>query len=120
MLFTEVIQPTENILNNFSVFLFFVPFLNTEKDVSTKTFPKNWDSQRYLLELSWPIQRLRPKSYSFKEYFFSRQRSCLKFQGRFLGSAQRYTYRVLQTILMKLILCVSGQSWPFWAALKVL
>ena len=50
MLFTEVIQPTENILNNFSVFLFFVPFLNTEKDVSTKTFPKNWDSQRYLLE----------------------------------------------------------------------
>ena len=29
MLFTEVIQPTENILNNFSVFLFFVRFLSS-------------------------------------------------------------------------------------------
>ena len=34
--------------------------------------------------------------------------------------AQRYTYRVLQTIQMKLILFVSGQSPPFWAALKLL
>ena len=33
---------------------------------------------------------------------------------------QRYTYRVLQTIQMKLILFVSRQSWPFWAALKLL
>ena len=33
---------------------------------------------------------------------------------------QRYTYRVLQTIQIKLILVLSGQSGPFWAALKLL
>ena len=37
-----------------------------------------------------------------------------------LGLGQRYTYRVLQTIEMKLILCVSGQSRTFWAELKLL
>ena len=34
--------------------------------------------------------------------------------------SQRYTYRVLQTILKKLIFYVSGHSGPFWAVLKLL
>ena len=37
------------------------------------------------------------------------------------GCGQRYTYRVLQTIQMKLVLFyVFGQSGPFWAVLKLL
>ena len=37
-----------------------------------------------------------------------------------LSGKQRYTYRVLQTIQMKLILLCVWQSRPFWAALKLL
>ena len=33
---------------------------------------------------------------------------------------QRYTYRVLQTIQMKLILLCVWAEWPFWAVLKLL
>ena len=38
----------------------------------------------------------------------------------FWGYAQRYKYRVLQTIQMKLILLWVGQSRPVWAELKLL
>ena len=36
---------------------------------------------------------------------------------KFSREGQRYAYRVLQTIQMKLILYVSGQSGPFYAML---
>ena len=38
--------------------------------VQVKTFNENWNSKRHLLELSWPIQRLRPNFHHLFEKEF--------------------------------------------------
>ena len=73
-------------------------------------FGKNQTQKRSRPLISWPISDSAINSNSL-------------FSSNFILAvtlAQRYTYRVLQTIQMKLILLCVWQSLPIWAALKLL
>ena len=132
--FCKILWPSQNIrtlpkhfhFSSFEFLLFlnfschnFVKFLEFFKNSSQNFNQKSkilssyflWQ-QNYSVDFAY-LQHI-PSPYGT---YLGYKKGCLLLSNRktHLGAAQRYTYRVLQTYYY-----VSGQSQPFWAALKLL
>ena len=107
----EVVNNQRNIYKAFK-FVSVVKNVIYYRYVDCQLFPSYFDGKSLLENVpNWVLVKILTNFHHLSEIFDN------------FASRQRDTYRVLQTIQMKLILlnfCVSGQSLPFWAPLKLL